>query len=102
MIRQSHISTMGFTKSTRGPMYVDNLVNGRICGDCNSGWMNEECGIETGRVHGRNDWHSSVQGFLTPLPILDQVYGRIMCLPVGWWLTDEDLEYVVECILKGW
>lgn len=33
---------MGFTKSTRGPMYVDNLVNGRICGDCNSGWMNEE------------------------------------------------------------
>jgi hypothetical protein len=23
-------------------------------------------------------------------------------LPVGWWVTDEDREYIVEQIKKGW
>lgn len=64
-------------------------------------WL-RKCGIEARRVHARNDWHSCVDGFRAPLPILDQIYDQIICLPVGWWLNDDDLEKVVKCISSGW
>lgn len=61
-----------------------------------------EHGIEARRVHARNDWHSCVSEFRTPLATLDTIYDEIVCLPVGWWLTREDVEYVVACIRQGW
>jgi hypothetical protein len=27
---------------------------------------------------------------------------KIVSIPVGWWLTPEEREYIVECIKKGW
>lgn len=38
-IATTHMSTFGFPISRRGPMSMANFVNGRICRNCNTGWM---------------------------------------------------------------
>lgn len=62
----------------------------------------EKCGIAASRVHERNDKHTCVNQFKEPLPILDDVVKNMVCIPVGWWITDENREYIVETIKKGW
>tara|TARA_R110000803_G_scaffold37987_2_gene81972 strand:- start:451 stop:1632 length:1182 start_codon:yes stop_codon:yes gene_type:complete len=64
-------------------------------------WM-EECGITVSQVHERNDKHSCMSEFKTDLPNLDKIIGKVVNIPVGWWVTKEDREYIVECIKKGW
>lgn len=64
-------------------------------------YMNS-CGISVSQVHERNDKHSCVKEFSTFLPTLDKIVGNIVSIPVGWWVTAEDREYIVDCIKKGW
>lgn len=64
-------------------------------------WM-EECGITVSQVHERNDKHSCMSEFKTDLPNLDKIIGKVVNIPVGWWVTNEQREYIVECIKKGW
>lgn len=64
-------------------------------------YMNE-CGISTSRVHERNDKHTCVRQFVEPLPNVDMVTQDMICIPVGWWVTDEDREYIVDAIKRGW
>jgi hypothetical protein len=26
----------------------------------------------------------------------------VVSIPVGWWITAEEREYIVDCIKKGW
>ncbi len=59
-------------------------------------------GIATSQVHQRNDIHSCVKSFSTSLPNLDSVNPKLSAIPVGWWITPEDREYIVDCIKKGW
>ena len=62
----------------------------------------KECGIATSQVHERNDIHSCLSEFSTQLPNLDTIRGKLTAIPVGWWVSKEDREYIVECIKKGW
>lgn len=62
----------------------------------------KKCGIIVSQVHERNDKHSCVREAKTPLPTLDRIIGKVVSIPVGWWVTDEEREYIVECIKKGW
>ncbi len=64
-------------------------------------WM-DECGISVSQVHERNDKHTCVREFRTALPELDRTIGKIVSIPVGWWVTGEQREYIVDCIKKGW
>jgi dTDP-4-amino-4,6-dideoxygalactose transaminase len=64
-------------------------------------WMNE-CGIVVSQVHERNDKHTCVREFKTHLPVLDKTIGKIVSIPVGWWVTKEQREYIVDCVKKGW
>jgi len=64
-------------------------------------WM-KECNIMVSQVHERNDKHTCVAEYKNPLPVLDQTIGKIISIPVGWWITKEDREYIVDCIKKGW
>jgi dTDP-4-amino-4,6-dideoxygalactose transaminase len=61
-----------------------------------------ENGIVTSRVHERNDKHSCVSEFLSPLPNVDEVTKDMISIPVGWWVSQEDRENIVECIKRGW
>ena len=62
----------------------------------------KECKIMVSQVHERNDIHSCVREFKTQLPTLDKIQPRLISIPVGWWVTHEDREYIVNCIKKGW
>lgn len=64
--------------------------------------MMEKKGIQVSRVHERNDKHSCVSEFKTELPALDEVSKYMVCIPVGWWVTAEDREYIVNSIRQGW
>lgn len=59
-------------------------------------------GIVTSRVHERNDKHSCVAEFKADLPNVDLVAKDMICIPVGWWVTNEDRQYIVDTIKKGW
>jgi dTDP-4-amino-4,6-dideoxygalactose transaminase len=64
-------------------------------------WM-KECNIVVSQVHERNDKHTAVKEFKSNLPTLDKTIGKIVSIPVGWWVTEEQREYIVDCIKKGW
>jgi len=63
--------------------------------------MNDK-GVMVSRVHERNDRHTCVLEYRRNLPTLDRVVKEMICIPVGWWVTDEDREYIVDCIKEGW
>ena len=58
----------------------------------------KEAGIMTSQVHNRNDINSCVKDFQEPLPNLDILEKELVCVPVGWWLSSDDLEKIVEAI----
>ncbi len=60
----------------------------------------DECNISVSQVHERNDKHTCVKEFKTELPNLDKTIGKIVNIPVGWWVTNEEREYIVNCIKK--
>jgi dTDP-4-amino-4,6-dideoxygalactose transaminase len=64
-------------------------------------WM-KECKIVASQVHERNDKHTCVLDYKTQLPQLDRTIGKVVSIPVGWWVNDENREYIVDCIKKGW
>jgi len=64
-------------------------------------YMSEK-GIATSQVHERNDIHSCVREYKSILPNLDGTIKKVSSIPVGWWVSKEDREYIVDCIKKGW
>jgi dTDP-4-amino-4,6-dideoxygalactose transaminase len=58
----------------------------------------KEVRIIASQVHNRNDIYSSVDEFKEKLPNLDILEKELVCIPVGWWLKEEDLNYIVEQI----
>lgn len=59
-------------------------------------------GISVSRVHERNDKHTFARNYRKELPGLESVIDKMICIPVGWWVTKEDREYIVETIKGGW
>ena len=62
----------------------------------------KEHGIGVSRVHDRNDKHICLKEFRAVLPNTDFVCDRMCCIPCGWWVSNDDREYIVDCIRKGW
>jgi dTDP-4-amino-4,6-dideoxygalactose transaminase len=62
----------------------------------------KNCGIVVSQVHERNDKHTCVQEYRTQLPNLDATIDKIVSIPVGWWVTEKEREFIVDCIKKGW
>jgi dTDP-4-amino-4,6-dideoxygalactose transaminase len=61
-----------------------------------------ERGISTSRVHERNDKHSCVLDYRAELPNVDAVVKDMVSIPVGWWVSPEDRDYIVQSIKQGW
>lgn len=61
-----------------------------------------EFGITASELHKRNDLHSYLNDFNAELPELDKFYSKMVHIPCGWWVTDEDRERIVSVIKKGW
>ena len=62
----------------------------------------KECGISVSQVHERNDKHTAVRDYRTFLPTLDNTIDKVVSIPVGWWVTEEERSYIVDCINSGW
>jgi dTDP-4-amino-4,6-dideoxygalactose transaminase len=62
----------------------------------------KEKNIIVSQVHERNDIHSCVEEYKTHLPMLDKTTPKLVSIPVGWWVTEEQREYIVDCIKQGW
>jgi dTDP-4-amino-4,6-dideoxygalactose transaminase len=54
--------------------------------------------ITVSSVHKRNDVHTCFKQFQTDLPQLNKLESKYVCIPVGWWLTTEEREYIVKSI----
>jgi perosamine synthetase len=61
-----------------------------------------EQGIANSLVHRRNDLHSVFSSSRRELPGLDRFYARMLHIPCGWWVGEEDREYIAETIRRGW
>ena len=62
----------------------------------------KNCNIVVSQVHERNDKHTCAREYRSALPALDQTISKVVSIPVGWWVTEEEREYIVNCIKKGW
>jgi dTDP-4-amino-4,6-dideoxygalactose transaminase len=62
----------------------------------------KSAGIMVSQVHERNNKHSCVSEFRAQLPTLERVLPRLVSIPVGWWVSAEDREYIVSKIKEGW
>ena len=61
-----------------------------------------EHGIGNSQAHRRNDLHSVFVASRRELPGLDSFYSRMLHIPCGWWVSDEDREFIVDTIRRGW
>ena len=65
-------------------------------------WMAEN-NIVVSQVHARNDKHTMFKKFkCNNLPGVDYFSKRQCSIPIGFWVTQEDAEYIVETIKRGW
>ena len=60
-------------------------------------WMAEQ-GVMVSRVHERNDKHTAFKEFKTSLLGVDKFNSTQVSIPVGWWVSNEDREYIVDKI----
>lgn len=60
----------------------------------------KEDGIMTSKVHSRNDTHSMFAEFKRDLPGVEEFNRTHLCIPVGWWVTEEDREFIAKKILE--
>jgi dTDP-4-amino-4,6-dideoxygalactose transaminase len=57
-----------------------------------------ERGIEANPVHTRNDHFTVFKEFRDDksLPVVNRLESRRVCIPVGWWLSESDRQYIVD------
>lgn len=54
--------------------------------------------VEVSPVHNRNDNYTIFAKYKTPLPNLDSFFSKQLAIPVGWWLTQEEVTHIVKVI----
>lgn len=59
-------------------------------------------GVDVSIVHMRNDLYSVFGGLRDDLPVLDKFSETHISIPLHNKLTDEDVDYVIQCIKGGW
>ncbi len=59
-------------------------------------------GIMASSLHKRNDAHSYLSDFKTDLPVMNKFYNKLIHIPCGWWVKEEDRENIIKVIKDGW
>lgn len=57
-------------------------------------------GIETSQVHARNDVQSMFASSRRTLLGMDTLEREMVCLPCGWWMSDDDVQRVIRSARK--
>ncbi len=61
-----------------------------------------EAGVDTNIVQVRNDIYKVFGGERQDLPVMNKVEFKYLSIPVGMNVSEEDANYIVSCIKKGW
>ena len=61
-----------------------------------------DAGISASTVHVRNDQYSVFGTGISDLPNVAEFERTQLCIPSGWWVSEEDRAYIVDTIRKGW
>jgi len=56
--------------------------------------------IVVSQVHSRNDTHTMMKAFRAPLPGVDRFVERMVSIPVGWWISDEQRERIADTVVR--
>ncbi len=64
--------------------------------------MMEANGIAASPLHHRNDTHSLFSESKKELPWFEEFYSKLIHIPCGWWVTENDRLNIVDAIKKGW
>ncbi len=60
----------------------------------------KNAGITVSQVHVRNDIHTMCRQFKTVLPGVDEFTAEQVSIPVGWWLTDENVGHIIDTVVE--
>ena len=60
-----------------------------------------DIGVMASKLHRPNHFHSVFAPYRRELPGLDAFYRRLVHLPCGWWVSDDDRERIVTALRKG-
>lgn len=55
-------------------------------------------GIASSKVHNRNDIYTAFARSRINLRRLDSWFRTMTCIPVGWWLSDGDVEFIIKVV----
>lgn len=58
-------------------------------------------GISASKLHRPNHLHSVFGPFRRPLPGLDLFYRRLVHIPCGWWVSEEDRQHIADLLKFG-
>jgi len=58
--------------------------------------------ILASELHKRNDWHDYLNDYHQQLPVLDEFYEKLVHIPCGWWVSEQQREHIVQIIRQGW
>lgn len=58
-------------------------------------------GVNASKLHRPNHLHSVFAPYRRDLPQLEDFYRRLVHLPCGWWVSDDDRELIVQTIKAG-
>jgi len=56
--------------------------------------------IMASQVHRRNDNHPVTKPFIKHLPRVDEFSKHMVCIPVGWWVSKKDREYIADTVIN--
>jgi perosamine synthetase len=60
----------------------------------------KKAGITVSQVHARNDTHTMFKDFKVDLQGVDEFVSEQVSIPVGWWLTKDNLQHIIDTILE--
>lgn len=58
-------------------------------------------GVVASKLHRPNNFHTIFNSMNDDLPGLRRFYDRLLHIPCGWWVTDEERERIVDIAKKG-
>ena len=59
-----------------------------------------QSGIIASQVHVRNDFHTAFREFRQSLPGTAEFASQQVSIPVGWWVTDAEREFIADTIIR--
>ncbi len=62
-----------------------------------------ENGVMVSQVHTRNDHHTAFRDFAgADLPGVDAFVDSMVCIPIGYWVSEADQDRIIGLIKEGW